>query len=93
MQVSRKTTREEVNALLKAASESAPLKGIMGFEERPLVSTDYVNDNRYVYVYLRYTVSLCEDTDIHAHMYSGLQLSMLSVPWLWREPWSKSTHG
>ena len=22
-----------------------PLKGILGFEERPLVSTDYVNDN------------------------------------------------
>ena len=36
----------QVNALLKAASESGPLKGFLGFEERPLVSTDFVNDNR-----------------------------------------------
>ena len=32
---------EEVNALLKAASETAPLKGILGFETRPLVSIDF----------------------------------------------------
>mmetsp|Transcript_42656 Transcript_42656/g.83439 ORF Transcript_42656/g.83439 Transcript_42656/m.83439 type:complete len:346 (-) Transcript_42656:163-1200(-) len=44
--VQKSTTKEEVNALLKAASESAPLKGYLGFEDRPLVSTDYVNDNR-----------------------------------------------
>jgi glyceraldehyde 3-phosphate dehydrogenase len=40
-QVKRDTTVEEVNALLKAASETAPLQGILGFEERPLVSIDY----------------------------------------------------
>ncbi|MFH1496297.1 MAG: ArsJ-associated glyceraldehyde-3-phosphate dehydrogenase [Verrucomicrobiota bacterium] len=40
-QVKRDTTVEEVNALLKAASETAPLKGILGFEERPLVSIDF----------------------------------------------------
>lgn len=45
--VSRPTTREEVNSLLKAASQTPPLKGILGFEDRPLVSTDYVNDDRY----------------------------------------------
>ncbi len=39
------TTVAEVNALLKAASEG-PLKGILGYEERPLVSTDYTNDTR-----------------------------------------------
>ncbi len=40
-QVKRDTTVEEVNALLKAASETAPLKGILGFETRPLVSIDF----------------------------------------------------
>ena len=42
----RETTAEEVNALLKAASEQGPLEGILGYEERPLVSADYVNDTR-----------------------------------------------
>ncbi len=45
-EVARETSVEEVNALFKAASESAPLKGILGYEERPLVSTDYTNDPR-----------------------------------------------
>ena len=40
-QVKRDTTAEEVNALLKAASEGGPLKGILGFETRPLVSVDF----------------------------------------------------
>ncbi len=39
------TTVEEVNGLLKHASENE-LKGILGFEERPLVSADYTNDTR-----------------------------------------------
>ncbi|MCX8239385.1 MAG: ArsJ-associated glyceraldehyde-3-phosphate dehydrogenase [Akkermansiaceae bacterium] len=39
------TTVAEVNAALKAASEGS-LKGILGYEERPLVSADYVNDPR-----------------------------------------------
>ena len=41
----RKTTAEEVNALLKEASENS-LKDILGFEERPLVSSDYQGDAR-----------------------------------------------
>jgi glyceraldehyde 3-phosphate dehydrogenase len=40
-QVKRDTTVEEVNALLKAASETIPLKGILGYETRPLVSIDF----------------------------------------------------
>lgn len=44
-EVERETTVEEVNALFKAASE-ADLNGILGYEERPLVSTDYTNDER-----------------------------------------------
>jgi glyceraldehyde 3-phosphate dehydrogenase len=44
-EVERVTTVEEVNALLKAAADG-PLAGILGFEPRPLVSSDYVNDTR-----------------------------------------------
>ncbi|KEO56395.1 ArsJ-associated glyceraldehyde-3-phosphate dehydrogenase [Thioclava pacifica] len=44
-EVERETTPEEVNALFKAASEGA-LKGILGYETRPLVSADYTNDIR-----------------------------------------------
>ncbi|EGR4165221.1 ArsJ-associated glyceraldehyde-3-phosphate dehydrogenase [Vibrio cholerae] len=43
--VQRDTTVEEINQLLKQASENE-LKGILGFEERPLVSIDYQGDQR-----------------------------------------------
>ncbi len=39
-QPKRDTTKEEVNALLKAASEGA-LKGVLDFSDEPLVSIDY----------------------------------------------------
>lgn len=39
----RDTTREEVNALLKAASESGPLKGVLYYSDEPLVSVDIVH--------------------------------------------------
>ncbi|MFC4216296.1 ArsJ-associated glyceraldehyde-3-phosphate dehydrogenase [Pseudophaeobacter arcticus] len=45
-EVERETTAEEVNALFKAASEEGSLKGILGYETRPLVSADYTNDQR-----------------------------------------------
>ena len=45
-EVSQTVTVEQVNAALRAASESGPLKGILGFETQPLVSTDYTNDTR-----------------------------------------------
>jgi len=38
---SRDTDVEEVNALLKAASESGPLKGILAYTDEPLVSIDF----------------------------------------------------
>ncbi|MCZ6533227.1 MAG: type I glyceraldehyde-3-phosphate dehydrogenase, partial [SAR324 cluster bacterium] len=37
---------EEVNAAFKKASESSPLKGILGVCEEPLVSVDYKGDPR-----------------------------------------------
>ena len=44
-EVVRPTTAEEVNALLQAAAEGL-LKGILGYEQRPLVSSDYKTDPR-----------------------------------------------
>ncbi len=44
-EVERATTAAEVNALFMAAAEG-PLKGILGFETRPLVSSDFTNDPR-----------------------------------------------
>ena len=44
-ELERATTEEEVNSLLKAASENE-LKDILGYEERPLVSIDYRTDPR-----------------------------------------------
>ena len=44
-EVEKVTTSEEVNALLKEASENE-LKDILGFEEKPLVSIDYKTDPR-----------------------------------------------
>ena len=39
----RDTTRDEVNAVLKAAAETGPLKGILEYSEDPLVSADIVH--------------------------------------------------
>ncbi|RGP35892.1 ArsJ-associated glyceraldehyde-3-phosphate dehydrogenase [Pseudotabrizicola alkalilacus] len=44
-EVERATTASEVNALFAAAADG-PLQGILGFETRPLVSCDFINDSR-----------------------------------------------
>ncbi len=44
-ELKRETTAEEVNALFASAARG-PLAGILGFEERPLVSADYARDTR-----------------------------------------------
>jgi glyceraldehyde 3-phosphate dehydrogenase len=44
--VEKKTSKEEVNAALKKASESGPLQGYLGFEENELVSSDFKGDAR-----------------------------------------------
>ncbi|MEP0940131.1 MAG: ArsJ-associated glyceraldehyde-3-phosphate dehydrogenase [Rhizobiaceae bacterium] len=44
-EVERETTVEEVNGLFEAAAQGE-LQGILGYETRPLVSTDYTNDAR-----------------------------------------------
>jgi len=40
----RDTTVDEVNAIMKAASESGPLKGILNYNTAPLVSVDFNHD-------------------------------------------------
>ncbi|MEO0407337.1 MAG: ArsJ-associated glyceraldehyde-3-phosphate dehydrogenase [Cyanobacteria bacterium P01_A01_bin.135] len=44
-EVARPTTAEEVNQMFKTAAEGE-LQGILGYEERPLVSVDYKDDPR-----------------------------------------------
>ena len=44
-EVERATTVEEVNRLLSEAAQG-PLKGVLGYETRPLVSIDYLHDPR-----------------------------------------------
>lgn len=44
-ELERKVSVEEVNAAFETAANGA-LQGILGYETRPLVSVDYVNDNR-----------------------------------------------
>lgn len=45
VEVENETTVEEVNQILKEASENE-LKGILGYSEEPLVSSDYIGDQR-----------------------------------------------
>jgi glyceraldehyde 3-phosphate dehydrogenase len=42
----RDTTVAEVNAIMKAASESGPLAGLLGYSNGPLVSVDFNHDPR-----------------------------------------------
>jgi glyceraldehyde 3-phosphate dehydrogenase len=44
-ELQRATSDDEVNDLFRAAA-AGPLAGILGFEDRPLVSADFVNDSR-----------------------------------------------
>ena len=44
-ELNRPTDAAEINALFAAAA-AGPLAGILGYEERPLVSADYANDTR-----------------------------------------------
>ncbi len=39
----RDVTKEEVNSILKAASQDGPLKGVLAFSDEPLVSIDIVH--------------------------------------------------
>ena len=65
-EVERAVTADEVNAAMKAASESS-LKGILGYETRPLVSADYTNDPRSSIIDALSTMVV---NDTHVKLYS-----------------------
>ena len=50
----KEATTEELRAALKKAAEG-PLKGIMGIEEKPLVSVDYKGDPRSSIIDVQFT--------------------------------------
>ena len=66
-EVSRKTTVLEVNALLAAAADSG-LKGILGYEEKPLVSIDYRTDPRSCVVDALSTM-VVDDTQVKLYLW------------------------
>ena len=45
VELAKPATAEEINAALKEAAEG-PMKGVLGYEERPLVSVDFKKDPR-----------------------------------------------
>jgi len=45
VEVEKKTTAEEVNFILKKASQTERLRGILGVEDAPLVSSDYIGNS------------------------------------------------
>ncbi|MSX02872.1 MAG: ArsJ-associated glyceraldehyde-3-phosphate dehydrogenase [Actinobacteria bacterium] len=55
-ELARPTDVDEVNSLLASASEAGPLVGILGYEERPLVSVDFKGDARSAIVDARSTL-------------------------------------
>jgi glyceraldehyde 3-phosphate dehydrogenase len=42
----KKTSYDEISAAMKAASESGPLAGFLGYTEDPVVSSDFITDPR-----------------------------------------------
>jgi glyceraldehyde 3-phosphate dehydrogenase len=42
----KSVTKDAIHAAMKAAAESGPLKGILGYTEEQLVSSDYIGDPR-----------------------------------------------
>jgi len=65
-QLSRDATTEEIHAAFKAAAEG-PLKGILGFSQEPLVSSDFKGDSRSSIVDAEFT-----------KVYSGNMLKLLT---------------
>lgn len=46
VELNTETTYEQIVAAMKAASESGPLKGVLGFTDEKVVSTDFRGDSR-----------------------------------------------
>ena len=65
-ELQRKTSSEEVNTLFERAA-AGELQGILGYEERPLVSCDYQGDSRSGVVYAQSTMVV---NDTHLKVYA-----------------------
>ncbi len=61
-EAARPVTAEEINALLAEAADGE-LRGVLGYEERPLVSVDYLNDPRSSIIDARSTMVI-DDTQV-----------------------------
>jgi glyceraldehyde 3-phosphate dehydrogenase len=46
VETEKKTSADKVNEAFKKASESGPMKGILGYCDEPLVLADFVGDSR-----------------------------------------------
>lgn len=46
VKLSKKATYDEIKAAIKEASQSGPMKGILGYTEDSVVSSDFVHDSR-----------------------------------------------
>ncbi|MEX0298622.1 MAG: ArsJ-associated glyceraldehyde-3-phosphate dehydrogenase [Kordiimonas sp.] len=64
-ELERQVTASEVNALFREASETY-LKDILGYEERPLVSSDYINDPRSSIIDAQFTM-VVNDTQLKVY--------------------------
>ena len=63
VQLSRKVTKEEINAAMKAAAEG-PLKGILAYTEDPIVSVDIVGDDHSSIFDSDLTMVMGDDSDL-----------------------------
>ena len=63
VQLSRKVTKEEINAAMKAAAEG-PLKGILAYTEDPIVSVDIVGDDHSSIFDSGLTMVMGDDSDL-----------------------------
>lgn len=63
VQLSRKVTKEEINAAMKAAAEG-PLKGILAHTEDPIVSVDIVGDDHSSIFDSGLTMVMGDDSDL-----------------------------
>lgn len=63
VQLSRKVTKEEINAAMKAAAEG-PLRGILAYTEDPIVSVDIVGDDHSSIFDSGLTMVMGDDSDL-----------------------------
>ncbi|WP_418950378.1 type I glyceraldehyde-3-phosphate dehydrogenase [Slackia isoflavoniconvertens] len=63
VQLSRKVTKEEINAAMNAAAEG-PLKGILAYTEDPIVSVDIVGDDHSSIFDSGLTMVMGDDSDL-----------------------------